>query len=59
MYKEIVSPSFEWKNFSVQEQSKILAAGRSNNYLSTDKLEHMYPSVKNIKDAVRDVLYQM
>ena len=56
MYKEIVDPTFKWKNFSVEEQAKILAADRSNNYLNTEKLEGLYPGVKNIKDSVRDML---
>ena len=59
MYKEIVDPSFTWNNFTIQEQSEILASGRSNNFLETIKLESMYPNVKNIKDSVRDVLEQM
>ena len=56
MYKEIVEPDFKWKNFSIEEQSKILAADRSNNYLNTQKLESLCPGVKNIKDSVRDML---
>jgi 3,5-epimerase/4-reductase len=59
MYKEIVDPSFTWKNFSIEEQSAILASGRSNNFLETTKLQSMYPNVKNIKDSVREVLVQM
>jgi 3,5-epimerase/4-reductase len=58
MYREIVDPNFTWINFSLEEQNKVLASGRSNNYLDTSKLESMY-SVKNIKDAVKDCLYQM
>lgn len=56
MYKEIIDPNFTWDNFTQEEQLKILAADRSNNYLNTDKLESMYPNVKNIKDSVRNVL---
>ena len=58
MYKEIVDPTFEWKNFSIEEQAKILAADRSNNYLDTTKLEKLCPGVKNIKDSVKDMLIQ-
>ena len=58
MYKEIVDPTFTWTNFTPEEQSKILAAGRSNNYLDTTKLQSMYP-VKNIKTSVRDILLEM
>jgi dTDP-glucose 4,6-dehydratase len=56
MYKEIVNPNFKWKNFTIEEQRKILASDRSNNYLDTTKLENLYPMVKNIKDSVRDCL---
>jgi dTDP-4-dehydrorhamnose reductase len=58
MYKEIVDKKFEWSNFSIEQQAKILAAARSNNYLDTSKLEALY-HVKPIKEAVRDVLIRM
>jgi dTDP-4-dehydrorhamnose reductase len=38
LYKKYVDPSYTYKNFSVEEQAKILKAGRSNNTLSHDKL---------------------
>ena len=59
MYKEIVDPDFVWKNFTIEEQNEILAAGRSNNYLDTSKLEYLYPNVKNIKISVRECLEKM
>lgn len=58
MYKEIVDNNFVWKNFTSEEQSNVLAAGRSNNYLNTSKLESLYPQVKNIKDSVRNCLHK-
>ena len=58
MYKEIVDPSFTWKNFSQAEQRAILAADRSNNFLDTTKLEYFYPEVKNIKDSIKEQLYE-
>jgi dTDP-glucose 4,6-dehydratase len=58
MYKEIVDPEFEWKNFSQEEQAKILAADRSNNFLDTTKLQALFPEVKSIKDSVREILEQ-
>ena len=58
MFKEIVDPEFTWSNFSSEEQRKILASDRSNNFLDTTKLESLYPRVKNIKDSVRDMLVQ-
>ncbi|TPX72987.1 hypothetical protein SpCBS45565_g00146 [Spizellomyces sp. 'palustris'] len=38
LYKKHVDPNFAWKNFTVEEQSKILKAGRSNCELDTTKL---------------------
>jgi dTDP-4-dehydrorhamnose reductase len=53
MYKEIVDPDFTWKNFSPEEQLKILAADRSNNCLDTTRLSELCPEVTPIKEAVR------
>lgn len=38
LYKKYINPQFTWKNFSLEEQAKILAAGRSNNELDSSKL---------------------
>lgn len=59
MYKEIVDPSFQWKNFSIQEQNEILLSRRSNNFMDTKRLESFFPHVSPIKEAVRNVLKQM
>lgn len=59
MYREIVQPDFTWKNFSQEEQLKILAADRSNNELTTDKLKELYPSLRPIRQAVRETLQNM
>jgi len=59
LYKEIVDPSFTWQNFDLEEQSRILAAGRSNNFLDTTKLTDKYPKVPNIRDAVIMCLKEM
>lgn len=56
MYQEIVDPDFQWKNFSLEEQRLILASDRSNNFLETERLEFLFPYVRNIKDAVRECL---
>jgi nucleoside-diphosphate-sugar epimerase len=59
MYKEIVDPNFKWVNFTLEEQAQILAAGRSNNYLDTNKLTTMYPRVPTIHEAVKACLKDM
>ena len=38
LYKKYIDPSFSWKNFSLEEQSKVIKAGRSNCELDTTKL---------------------
>jgi 3,5-epimerase/4-reductase len=58
MYKEIVDPTFTWKNFNIEEQRSILAADRSNNYLDTTKLENLFPGIDNIKNAVKKCLHK-
>lgn len=59
LYKEIVDPNFTWKNFTLEDQRKVLLSDRSNNKLNTDKLQSLYPDVLPIKDAVRKILYKM
>jgi dTDP-glucose 4,6-dehydratase len=59
MYKEIVDPTITWKNFSIEEQHKILACQRSNNTLDTSKLVALYPNVLPIKQSVRRCLERM
>ncbi len=56
MYRDIVDPSFTWKNFTIEEQDLILDAKRSNNHLDTRKLEKEYPSILNIHTAVKRIL---
>jgi 3,5-epimerase/4-reductase len=53
LYKELIDPTFTWKNFTMEEQNKILSSKRSNNYLDTDLLKELSPNVLHIKDAVR------
>lgn len=60
MYKEIVDPSFQWENFSIEEQDQILASKRSNNFLDTSRLElETNHQVKHIKESVREMLVSM
>jgi 3,5-epimerase/4-reductase len=56
MYKKYVDPSFEWKNFTLEEQSKILLSERSNNHLDTSLLQTMYPEIKDIKSSVEELM---
>ena len=56
MYRDHVDPHFTWENFSLEEQAKILASERSNNFLDTTRLEELFPQVKSIKESVREML---
>lgn len=56
MYQEIVDSNFTWKNFTQEEQRKVLKSERSNNCLDTSKLQLLFPYVKSIHDSVRSTL---
>ena len=58
LYKLYIDPTFTWSNFSIEEQQKVLAAGRSNNHLDTTALEKDY-DVLPIHDAICTVLMKM
>ena len=56
LYKKYVDPKFVWKNFSQEEQSKILLSERSNNELDAALLRELCPSVKPIRESVEDLM---
>jgi dTDP-glucose 4,6-dehydratase len=58
MYQEIVDPEFRYRNFTEEEQDKILASRRSNNRLSTQKLENLCPGVPCAETAIRKCLQE-
>ena len=58
LYQEIVDPSFQWDNFTLEQQDKILDSKRSNNYLDTSKLQQLYPNIKSIKTSIKDILLE-
>jgi len=55
MYKEYVDPSYTWTNFTLEEQTAILKAPRSNCHLSSAKLEKEY-ILTPIEDGIRTLL---
>lgn len=63
LFKKHVRPSFTWKNFSLDEQSKVIKAGRSNCELDSTKLttklkEYGYV-VPEIHDAYEQCFIRM
>jgi len=61
LYAKHIDPTFTYKNFSLEEQSRILRAGRSNNELDCKKLLQAVPDCKIpcIKDSVVQLFLRM
>lgn len=59
LYRKHIDNSFTWENFSLEEQSKILKAGRSNNELNVDKLLSEYPEIEHINVAIEKLFIRM
>lgn len=63
LFRDIVRPSFTWKNFSLEEQAKVIKAGRSNCELDTtklvSKLKEFNYEIPEIHDAYRECFERM
>ncbi len=63
LFKRFVRPDFAWKNFTLEEQSKILKAGRSNCKLDatklTDKLKEYGYEVPEVHVAYENCFKRM
>jgi 3,5-epimerase/4-reductase len=54
LYKKYIDPTYTYKNFTVEEQVKVIKAGRSNNELDTTKIMRDMPDgivLNDIKTA--------
>lgn len=62
MYQKEIDSNYKFENFTVEEQSKILKAGRSNNYLDTTMLQDYAKKnnlmLSNIHDAIAKTFEQ-
>jgi dTDP-4-dehydrorhamnose reductase len=58
MYKDYIDPEFEWKNFTLEEQSKVIVAPRSNNLLDTKRIESEFPMILPIKDSLIKYVFE-
>ncbi|RRT80676.1 hypothetical protein B296_00003156 [Ensete ventricosum] len=52
MYRDYIDPNFTWKNFTLEEQAKVIVAPRSNNELDTAKLKKEFPELLPIKESL-------
>jgi dTDP-4-dehydrorhamnose reductase len=59
LYKKYVDSSFVYENFSLEEQSKILLAKRSNNTLDITKLLKEFPDIPDIHSSMEQVMIRI
>lgn len=52
LYKQYIDPNFTYVNFTLDEQDKVLKAGRSNNCLDVSRLLSYYPEVPPIQESI-------
>ena len=52
LYIKYIDPTYTYKNFSLEEQAKVIKAGRSNNELDTTKLLRDMPEGMKINDIL-------
>ncbi|KAM0938328.1 putative UDP-glucose 4,6-dehydratase [Dioscorea sansibarensis] len=58
MYKKYIDPSFEWTNFTLEEQAKVIVAARSNNEMDASKLKNEFPELLPIKDSLIKYVFE-
>ncbi|KAL2902299.1 Bifunctional dTDP-4-dehydrorhamnose 3 5-epimerase/dTDP-4-dehydrorhamnose reductase [Bienertia sinuspersici] len=58
MYREYIDPGFTWKNFTLEEQAKVIVAPRSNNELETTKLKGEFPELLPIKESLIKYVFE-
>nr|QBK89631.1 MAG: NAD dependent epimerase/dehydratase [Pithovirus LCPAC001] len=59
LYIKYIDPDFKYTNFSLEDQSKILKAGRSNNTLDSSKLVALYPEIPHISKSIVELFKRM
>ena len=59
LYRKYIDPTFTYRNFTVEEQDKILKAGRSNNELDATKLLKEFPDIPPIYESVEACFKRM
>ncbi|KAL9665492.1 hypothetical protein QQ045_020912 [Rhodiola kirilowii] len=58
MYRDYINPSFTWKNFTLEEQAKVIVAARSNNELDASKLKNEFPELMSIKESLIKYVFE-
>ena len=58
LYKTIIDNNFTWITMSLEEQNNILLSKRSNNKLSTEKIENLY-NIPHIKESITNIFHNI
>ncbi|KAF4373197.1 hypothetical protein CsatB_021499 [Cannabis sativa] len=58
MYKKYMDPNFQWSNFTLEEQAKVIVAPRSNNEMDASKLKNEFPELLSIKDSLIKYVFE-
>ncbi|XP_068635808.1 bifunctional dTDP-4-dehydrorhamnose 3,5-epimerase/dTDP-4-dehydrorhamnose reductase isoform X2 [Aristolochia californica] len=58
MFRDYIDPSLSWKNFTLEEQAKVIVAPRSNNELDATKLKTEFPELLSIKESLIKYVFE-
>ena len=58
MYKEIINPEHTYELIKIEDLDDILKAKRSNNILTTDKLESI-TDIRDLKECIKEAIHNM
>ena len=58
LYRDYVAPDLRYTNFTLDEQAKVLRAGRSNNELHSSKLKKEFPEMLSIRESVIKFVFE-
>lgn len=55
LYTQYIDPDFKYTIFSLEDQAKVLKAGRSNNHLDVSKLLSYFPNIPDAQVSIHSV----
>ncbi|KAG4189620.1 hypothetical protein ERO13_A08G234100v2 [Gossypium hirsutum] len=58
MYKTYIDPNFQWTNFTLEEQAKVIVAPRSNNEMDASKLKKEFHELLPIKESLIKYVFE-
>ncbi|KAK2663528.1 hypothetical protein Ddye_002102 [Dipteronia dyeriana] len=58
MNKAYIDPDFKWINFTVEEQTKVIVAPRSNIEMDASNLKEEFPELLYIKESLIKYVFE-